>query len=66
MENKCKLCGSLNLEFKDNYSLFNPETDEDELVSGLSCLDCECFHNINNNWFQYEVQEQDITRKCFK
>lgn len=63
MDNNCKLCRSSNLEFKEEYELYNLETNENELVSGLLCLDCECFHDIEGEWFQYDVVERSYKTK---
>lgn len=64
MIDTCKNCFSNNLELKEQYELFNPETNEIDFVSGYLCTDCECFHDINGEYFQYDVktnQKSNIT-----
>lgn len=63
MEKICRLCNSPNLELREKYELFNPETDESELVSGLLCLNCNCFHGVEMDWFQYDVVEDNWKTK---
>lgn len=58
MDNICRRCDSPNLKLRDDYELYDPETDNIELVSGLLCADCECFHELNGNFFQYDVIER--------
>lgn len=58
MTNWCKNCGSVNIEFTQDFELINPETDKLEKHDGLLCTECGCFHSVVDNFFQYEPEPE--------
>ena len=48
---ECKQCGSKDVVEKLQFELFNPETDENEVVDGYLCLNCGCFTEKDGLFF---------------
>lgn len=66
MDSKCIVCKSEKVEYVENYETFNPETEEQELVDGVLCSDCGCFHEKNNKFFEFTPIGPNLTKNCFK
>jgi len=66
MSDKCKRCDSDKLTFIKDSLQFNPETDQEDLVSGFVCDDCNCFHAEDGSFFQYDINERRIEVKFIK
>lgn len=53
----CSRCNSTELTYKEQYPVFNPDTDEEETLPAWICLDCDTVHVENENFkfFQFNI-----------
>lgn len=51
----CKYCGSDTLEYTEDHELLNPETDTLEKHNGFLCITCGCFHDIQDEFYQFDI-----------
>ena len=53
----CSYCGSDKLYFEDKKKVFNPDTEEEEILPAWTCLDCNTTHVENEDFkfFQFEI-----------
>lgn len=53
----CSYCNSNNLYFDEKKKVFNPDTDEEEILPAWTCLDCDTVHVENENFkfFQFDI-----------
>ncbi len=52
----CSRCSSTELTYKEQYPVFNPDTDEEELHNAWLCNICDTIH-VNNSDYQFYMIE---------
>ena len=62
---KCRICGNEEIGFVSNFELFNPETEEYQKYDGYLCKNCNCFHDEDFTFFQFDATP-NFNNKCFK
>ena len=59
---KCSICDSTNLTLVKNRLVFNPDTDEEELLKEVYiCNNCKCIH-VDNKDFSFIQIEIDTNK----
>lgn len=58
---KCSVCNSPNILLVTDNSVFNPDTDEYEIMDSYNCEDCGCIH-VENKDFKFIQREIDINK----
>jgi len=54
----CKWCGSENLIFVSNNTIFNPDLDIDEQMDSFVCVECKTIH-VDNESFSFIQRDID-------
>ena len=57
----CTYCGCNTLLFIKDNSVFNPDTDIDEIMDSYVCTECKTIH-VNNRDFKFIQKEIDINK----
>lgn len=53
---ECSRCSSTELTYKEQYPVFNPDTDEEELHNCWICSDCNTIHVENDDYYFYMIE----------
>lgn len=53
---ECSRCSSTELTYKEQYPVFNPDTDEEELHDCWICDICKTVHVSNNEYAFYMIE----------
>ena len=53
--NKCSRCDSTELTYREQYPIFDPDTEEEEIHNCWICDKCETIHVENDDYFFYII-----------
>lgn len=53
--NKCSRCDSTELTYKEQYPIFDPDIEEEEIHNCWICDSCETIHVENDDYFFYII-----------